>query len=117
MVHGHNEVESLRPDASLTMSTVHLLASLPDARTYRQHPSNAAQESRSPLTMHSKMQAAGERVSAAGIGPPVVGRFGGGEPRFGWHRENVTWNMQNGNNIEGRRIEGWFFDERYYIFV
>lgn len=55
MVYGRNEVESLRPDASLTMSSVRLLASLPDARTHRQHPSNAAQESASSLTMRFKM--------------------------------------------------------------
>lgn len=46
MADGRDEVESLRPDASLTMSSVRLLASSPDARTrqtHRQHPSNAAQ--------------------------------------------------------------------------
>lgn len=44
---GRNEVERLRPDASLTMSnrTVYLQACQTLARTHHQHPSNAAQES------------------------------------------------------------------------
>lgn len=88
VVYGRNEVESLRPDASLTMSSVRLLASLPDARTHRQHPSNAAQESATPLTMRFKMQSDGEPASPP---PPFApsprhrlictGRFGA----------NLTW--------------------------
>lgn len=62
-VYGCDEVESLRPDASLTMSLSarYLRARQPLApRTHpRQNPSNAAQESAPALQLHSRMQALG----------------------------------------------------------
>lgn len=44
VVDGRNEVESLRPDTSLTMSTVRLLATSPDARTPLLHVSSASEQ-------------------------------------------------------------------------
>lgn len=88
MVYGRNEVESLRPDASLTMSSVRLLASLPDARTHRQHPSNATQESASSLTMHFKMQCLGKHAPA-----PRIGSFVVRQSASGCFNVNVTWHV------------------------